>query len=367
MSSLLKDRYSPDFYAELAGILSDILPNFDSRAFTDAIFVSDFEQYELKERMVHTTGVLHSFLPDDFEEAVSIILEIIKELNKRKIRKELEYLFLADYISTYGLDTPDVSIAAMEQITQYSTCEFAVRPFILKYEDRMMDQMLQWSTHNNLHVRRFASEGARPRLPWGMALPFLKKNPAPLLPILENLKQDSSEYVRRSVANNLNDISKDHPDITLETARSWQGISQETDALIKHGCRTLLKQGHPEALQIFGYDSTHLEIKNQVVTTPEIAIGDYLEFQFLVHNSNNKPKLLRLEYAIYFLKKNGEYAKKVFKISEREISAGESQTVHKKHSFRPITTRTYYPGLHKVSIIINGKESDTMEYQLVSN
>ena len=137
---------------------------------------------------------------------------------------------------------------AIEFITQFITCEFAVRPFLLKYGDKMMNQMRAWSLHKSHKVRRLASEGSRPRLPWAMAIPALKKNPMPVLTILENLKNDPSESVRRSVANNLNDISKDRPGMVLKIANAWKGQNKETDAIVRHGCRTLLKHGHPEVL-----------------------------------------------------------------------------------------------------------------------
>ena len=148
----------------------------------------------------------------------------------------------------------------------------------------MMLQMLEWSLHESYKVRRFASEGSRPALPWAMAVPFLKKSPALILPILENLKNDPSEWVRRSVANNLNDISKIQPEIVLEIAASWKGISSETDAIIKHGCRSLLKQGHADILLHYALESKHIELDHFLITTPTVQIGDSLAFSFFVKN-----------------------------------------------------------------------------------
>jgi 3-methyladenine DNA glycosylase AlkC len=254
----------------------------------------------------------------------------------------------------------------MEYITQFISCEFAVRPFIMKYGDHMLSKMEQWSIHENHHVRRLASEGSRPRLPWAMALPVLKKNPNPILPILENLKNDPSEYVRRSVANNLNDIAKDHPSIVIEVARQWKGYSKETDALIKHACRTLLKQGDKEILKHFQLnDNPKIEINNFNIFTPKVTIGDSLEFAFVIQNNDKVEQTIRLEYGIHYLRQNGTHSKKVFKISERQIKPNEIMNIQRRQSFRLITTRQFYIGQQKLSIIVNGVEKIIADFELV--
>ena len=197
-----------------------------------------------------------------------------------------------------------------------------------------------------------------------MALPALKRDPAPTRPILENLKHDDCEIVRRSVANNLNDISKDNPAVTLELAQNWLGANAATDALIKHGCRTLLKQGNPAALALFGFDAASFEVVDFALHTPRVAMGQTLDFSFRIANRANQPKILRLEYALFFLRKNGQQSKKVFKISEREINAGKTLSLEKKHRFKPITTRRYYAGAHAVALIVNGAEQQRFEFEL---
>jgi len=229
----------------------------------------------------------------------------------------------------------------------------------------MIDEMIKWSLHENHHVRRLASEGSRPRLPWAMAIPFLKKDPASILPILENLKNDPSEYVRRSVANNLNDIAKDNPQIVLETASKWKGHSKETDAIIKHGCRTLLKQGHPEILSHYGLESTNIELSNFEIKTPTVKIGDYLQFHFHLNNKNTEPKTIRLEYAVHYKKAKGHLAKKVFKISEKIYQPNQLTKIERNQSFKLITTRVFHTGIHQLSIIINGTESEALEFDLI--
>lgn len=366
MSYLLKDIYSPSFYNRFSDAVKEVYPPFNKQHFLQLIFDNQWEDRELKDRMKHTSAVLHKFFPDDFSKAAGLITAIIQHLRKQGIKENsIEYMFFPDYIETYGIHHFDISVKTIEEVTQFTSCEFAVRPFIIKYGERMMQQMLRWSKHQSHHVRRLASEGSRPRLPWAIALPELKKNPAPVLPILENLKQDNSEYVRRSVANNLNDIAKDNPDIVLQVAKKWKGISKETDAIIKHGCRTLLKKGHPEILKYFKLnDKADITISGFKINANSIKVGDYLHFSYTLQNKEKTKQSVRLEYAIYFLLQNGSHYKKVFKISERRLNPGEKLPIEKRHSFKVITTRKYYPGLHKLSVIINGREVKTGKFEL---
>lgn len=364
--SALKDIYSPSFYNQLADVLAVTLPSFDKQQFLAQIFTNEFEQKELKERMRHTTQVLHNFLPNRFSEAVPLIKKMIHQFRQGNVVEDsLGFIFLPDYIEVYGLEDFDTSVKALEFVTQFITCEFAVRPFLLKYGAQMMEQMQVWSLHKSHKVRRLASEGSRPRLPWAMAIPALKKNPEPILAILENLKNDPSESVRRSVANNLNDISKDHPYIVLQIAKVWRGQSKETDAIIRHGCRTLLKQGHPEVLTLYNLVSTPIHLSDFALLTPTLKIGESLEFSFSVLNTSVNTQKVRLEYAIYYKRQNGQLSKKVFKISERDYSPEEQTKIVRKQRFVPITTRKFYAGLQQLSLIINGEEKEKVSFELV--
>jgi 3-methyladenine DNA glycosylase AlkC len=230
-----------------------------------------------------------------------------------------------------------------------------------------MNQMLTWSKHKHWAVRRLSSEGCRPRLPWHVALPNLKENPTPIIPILENLKNDTSEIVRKSVANNLNDIAKDSPETVINLAKKWQGESKNTDWVIKHGCRTLLKQGNAEVMKIFGFDTTikNISIQNFQILTPKVKIGKSLEFDFELLNNNKKKAKIRLEYGIYYQKANGTLSKKVYKISEKEYAGNSITQITRKQSFRVITTRVFHLGLHQISIIINGNELEKYDFELI--
>jgi 3-methyladenine DNA glycosylase AlkC len=363
---LLKDLYSPSFYKNLANTLAVVMPSFNKQRFIYQIFTDAFNDKELKARMRHTSEVLHGFIPADFRGAAKVIEKLIAQLKKSGTGEDsLEYMFIPDYIEVYGIDEFEPAADALEAVTQFVSCEFAVRPFILKYESRMISRMIKWSKHKNFKVRRLASEGSRPRLPWAMAIPFLKKDPASILPILESLKNDPSEWVRRSVANSINDIAKDHPDLVITLARKWKGISKETDAIIKHGSRTLLKSGHAEILSHFGLKADQLHISAFRILTSKVSMGKELTFSFEVSNESKKKQTVRLEYGLYYLKANGQWAKKVFKISEKPVGPGVRLTVERKQSFRKITTRVFYPGKHKLSIIVNGEEKGSKTFELV--
>lgn len=366
MSYQLKDLYSPEFYNRFAGILENLIDGFDKQRFTTLIFDDLWEQRELKDRMWHTSIILHEFFPKDFEKGGPLVLDVVNALRADNfLEASLEFMFLPDYVERYGMNHFDTSVMVFEELTKFTSCEFAVRPFIVKYPEKMMEVMVTWSKHQNHHVRRLASEGSRPRLPWAMALPDFKKDPTLVLPILENLKADESEYVRRSVANNLNDIAKDNPKITLSISERWFGNSVDTDKLVKHACRTLLKQGNTKALKLFGYgDPENLEVSNFEVHTPKVAVGEYLEFSFRLKNISSTAQKIRLEYCVYYQKANGTLSGKVFKISEKSIEAGEVIDVNRKQSFKIISTRKYHPGLHEVSVIINGEEKDKQVFQL---
>jgi 3-methyladenine DNA glycosylase AlkC len=365
MAEPLKNAYSREFFDGFLSELKHIQPELDTNAFLKRVYIESWESKELKERMRHISTILKDFLPESYDKAIGTIVELVERLKTSKTAMSFVYMFLPDYIEQYGLDNFNTSIKAMEAVTQFTSCEFAVRPFLIKYPNEMMRQMHFWSTHENHTVRRFASEGCRPRLPWAMALPDLKKDPTPILPILENLKSDPSEFVRKSVANNLNDISKDNPELVIRLAKKWKGNSKETDWITKHACRTLLKQGNSEIMALFGYGSSeHIEIKQFKLITPQVKIGGDLEFSFHLQNTMNKKVKIRLEYAVYYQKANGTLSKIVYMLSEKEYAKKSTTPITRKQSFKLISTRRFHSGLHQVALIINGKEMEAHDFIL---
>ena len=368
MAELFKNIYNKKFFDQFIESVLEVIPDFNKTTFLKQIYDTKWENRELKQRMRHITMILKNHLHDDFSSNAKSILKIIHQLQKKGLREEsIEYMFFPDFIEVYGLDYYDISIKAFEEITQFTSCEFGVRPFIIKYQKKMTKQMLIWSMHNHHTVRRLSSEGFRPRLPWAMAIPSLKKNPNPILPILENLKDDTFESVRRSVANNLNDISKDNPETVIHLVKKWKGASNEIDWLVKHASRTLLKQGNLEVMKLFGFGSVDkIKIEAYEILTPTVKVGEFLEFTFKLRNTGNSVSKIRLEYGLYYQKANGSLSKKNFKISEKEYLKNSTTTIHRKQSFKIITTRKLHLGKHQLSIIINGKEFDKIDFVLIS-
>jgi 3-methyladenine DNA glycosylase AlkC len=355
----LKNMYGKVFINDLARMISKKYSKFDSSRFNKLVFTKEWKNRELKDRMRHITLSLNELLPFSFKKSIKILECVSIDIQK----SGFELMILPDFVEVFGVDDWDESIRALEKFTSLASSEFAVRPLIIKDSKKMMKIMLAWSKHKNYHVRRLSTEGCRPRLPWAMALPEFKNDPTPILPILERLKDDPQLYVRRSVANNLNDISKDNPDVVLSLTKKWFGQKEEVDWVIKHGLRTLLKQAHPKALAMFGHgNSNNLKVENLILTEKNIKIGGELSFSFNLL-SRGKGNKIRLEYVIYYLKKNGSQSRKVFKITERFIEDKVS-TFSKKQSFKEMSTRKHHPGKHKIAIIVNGKEFNCVEFNV---
>lgn len=358
MPELLKNYFNLDFVNRLAAACHKILPDFDSQRFTGDVLDAGWEPLELKQRMRHITHMLHRHLPADFSVQAEVLRKVAPAFSG------LPALVFPDFVEVYGLEHPEISLPVLEELTQYSSAEFAVRPFFLRYPERMQAQHLAWAKHTSYHVRRLASEGMRPRLPWAMALPVYKKDPAPIFPVLELLKTDDSEYVRRSVANNLNDISKDHPLLVLETIEKWKGISTETDRIIKHASRTLLKKGHNSALGVFGFNPEARVAVTQLQAHTPLAIGDTLTFSFAVTLQESSAQPLRIEYAVWFVKSGGKTSRKIFQVKEAVFVPGKTILFSKKHRFTDFTTRKHYPGTHLLEIVVNGSSHAQVEVEL---
>jgi len=360
MAKPLKDNFDHAYLSRLADELVKYRSSFPKQEMMRFVFDQDWDQKELKQRMRHITLALREYLPQKYEVAIKILKKAAPQFGG------FEAMFFPDFVEVYGLDDWELSLSALEHFTKYSSSEFAVRPFIMQDSKRMMRQMRSWANSRNEHVRRLASEGSRPRLPWAMALPEFKKDPSPVLPILTKLKADPSEYVRRSVANHLNDISKDHQELVIDLAKQWITESPETQWVVKHGCRTLLKSGNTDALALFGFHEPHeIRVKQLQISPSQIAWSGEVQFEFELESQSPELGLIRVEYAIDFVRKNGSVSRKVFKISEGTYSIS-SKVYRCRHSFKPITTRKYYPGLHHLALIVNGLELAEGQFQLLS-
>ncbi len=360
MAEPLKAVYNPAYLMRLAQAISEQYPAFAAERFIEQVFDDQWEVRELKARTQHIRHCLHQTLALPYTDAIEILNASAPGFGG------YEAMFFPDYVEAYGLEHWDVSMNALQWLTRFSSSEFAVRPFILRDQERMMVQMRAWSEDDNYHVRRLASEGCRPRLPWAQSLPLFKRDPSAIFPILDNLCRDEQDYVRRSVANNLNDIAKDHPARTLDwVQRNWQR-HPHTQWIIKHGCRTLLKQAHPQAMTLFGYHpADEIEVTELKLSVPEVQIGAELGFRFQVRAGKSTLGRLRIEYAIDYLKANGRHSRKVFKISEGDFD-DVAKGFERQQSFRQMTTRKHYPGEHRLTVLINGEEKAAVSFEVLA-
>ncbi|MES2676957.1 MAG: DNA alkylation repair protein [Pseudomonadota bacterium] len=362
----LKEIYNQQFFSTLCQSLTKSYPKFSEQKFLALIFDDQWQKRELKQRMRHISHCLNQSLTNSYPQNIQILKQTAADFPQEKM-SGLALVIFADYVETFGLEDFSTSINALEFFTEFGSAEFAIRHFLVKYEKPTLKQMLLWAKSKNHHIRRLASEGCRPRLPWGIALAQYKKDPTKILPILEILKDDQEEYARRSVANNLNDIAKDHPEIALDLAQKWlKNADENLTRLVKHGLRGLLKKGDQRALRLFAIHSDHgatielFAIKFDLQKNL-VKVGENLSFSFrLINQKKNK---IRLEYAIYFLMKNGQYSKKIFQIVQKNLDEGKF-IFNKKHSFRVISTRKYYSGEHRLGLVLNGVEIETKIFNL---
>lgn len=362
--TLKEALFNPETVAAFARAIHDVYPSLESQVFLNAVFDDAWNDRALKDRMRHVTVALHEHLPADYRSALQILLEALPNLPEGGFISMVP----SDYVEVYGLDDPEASIPALEQFTQPASAEFAVRPFIDKYPERMMAQMLAWADHDQAAVRRLASEGCRPRLPWGIRLHRLVEDPSPILPILEKLKHDDSESVRRSVANNLNDISKDNPDLVLDRLGRWnaaEGDDKEIRWITQHALRTLLKSGDKQALELLGYPAEPQLIVHDVRVEPAtLPIGAKVTLSFEIESTGDSSQNLMIDYLVYHLRANGQQTPKVFKLKKVSLGPGQIVKVERAHSFRPVTTRKYYPGPHAIRPQINGQMFERVDFEL---
>jgi 3-methyladenine DNA glycosylase AlkC len=275
---------------------------------------------------------------------------------------------LTELVARHGLDHLPESFAALARMTPHFSAEFAIRPFLANHTRQALDQLFDWSAHPDHHLRRLASEGARPYLPWGASLPLLAADPSLTLPILESLHLDPSPYVRRSVANHLNDHARAQPDFVIATLKRWLAASpSSTDLprLARHALRTLIKKGHPDALALLGFaPASCLELVDASLPLSHITLGDHLPWQLTIQNLSPAPARSVVDYAIHFRRKDGTLSRKVFKGRTLTLAPGQRLTLDGRHHFRPITTRTHYPGQHAFEPLLNGAPTPPLPFHL---
>ncbi len=365
---LMKDGLAKAAISRIAKALSQCDANFDANAFQNEA-LKGLNRLELKERVYKVIEVMHSYLPQPFSKTHKVLQKLPSIWDfgdKDDPHRGFAAWPLIDYASIYGLDHPKASLKLIKKLTHLFSSEFAIRPFIQQDQKAALTEMLKWTTDKSEHVRRLASEGCRPRLPWGMQLKNLIKDPNPILPILETLKSDPSLYVRRSVANNINDISKDNPDIAIKLCQKWQKLNEcDVDWVIKHALRSLIKSGDTRVFPLLGFEaSPKITIETFTLSLKKVHIGNEITFDLTIKANQKKQKIV-LDYAVHFMKANGTSSAKVFKLKELNLKKDEELSLSKKHSFKIISTRKYHLGEHFIAIHVNGKEQVIKSFELI--
>jgi len=372
----LRDAVNRQSIGELGERIFGIYPEFDREAFESSI-THQLDKLSLTGRLDLVTGVLKQRLPKHFPRAAQILVDSLGEglddqgddpvTTDYSSSQGFLVISLCSYIAANGKDHFDISMNALNEMTRRFSAEGPIREFLIHDEARTLALYEKWASDPNLHVRRLVSESTRPRLPWARRLPQFIQNPEPVLQLLEILKNDNHLYVRRSVANNLNDISKDNPGIVIATLTRWKNEDTPQMAwLIKHALRTLIKKGDSGALALVGVSSDFLvNVDEFSLSGSKVLFGGDLEFYLQLSTTQESPQDLIIDYIVFHKKANGTLTPKVFKWTNKTISTDNPLVLSKRHTIREISTRRYYEGRHEVHIQINGKVVAEENFELV--
>lgn len=374
MPEPFKNLLNNEVIAGMASHFKKQWPKFNAKGFV-VTASEDLESLELKARTDQITDAMIQYLPADFEKAGKIMLASLGApleddisagtLNANGIAG-WAVTPMTNYVGLRGSDHFDLSMTLLKEMTKRASSEFGIRFFLLESPTETLSVLKSWATDKDQHVRRLVSEGTRPRLPWATNLPIFIKDPSPVIKLLEMLKDDDKEYVRRSVANNLNDIAKDHPGIVAEITAQWmKGASQERKKLIRHACRTLVKSGHKRTLQVLGYNPPKIQLVSIDILTPTVKFGEALAFTLSICSNADHDQALMIDYVIHHQKANGKTSPKVFKWRTTILAAQKTFNATKKHVIKKITTRVYYPGVHMVEVMVNGVSVGVEDFQLL--
>jgi 3-methyladenine DNA glycosylase AlkC len=343
----LKDMFDAGRFRQIAKDTAAVYPRFDSRAFLN-LALRDLDSLNLLQRLRRVTESLRATLPQDYLKALAILRKVAPRTQSGFVS-----LFLPDFVGVHGLAHFDESLDALKFFTPFGSSEFGVRPFLRQDLRRTLKVMEKWSRDEDEHVRRLASEGCRPRLPWSFRLDALIADPSPAARILENLKADPSLYVRKSVANHLNDITKDHPAWVMDRVEKWNLENVRTAWIVKRALRSLVKAGDRRALGILGAgQAAEIKVRHFDVLPRRIRLGEriHLQFDFAALASQK----LVVDYRIHYVKKSGSASAKVFKWKELTVKSGMSVALAKSQVVKDFTTRKHHPGRHIVEVTVNG-------------
>ncbi|MFZ5890444.1 MAG: DNA alkylation repair protein [Myxococcota bacterium] len=357
MADALKHFFDANIVRGIAQDLERAHPTFSRQAFVKAC-LAGLDERELLARAWHIADVMQRFLPPTFDAATRVLLASLgpplprTEGNTMAPFRYLPHVF---FVQKHGLDHFELAMQAQYELTQRLTAESSIRPFLERYPQRTLAQLRQWANDPSVHVRRLVSEGTRPRLPWAPRLRAFIDDPTPVLALLELLKDDPERYVQRSVANNLNDIAKDHPDLVVATCQRWASQpSAATQYIVRHALRSLVKQGHRGALTVLGAGARPRVELSAIRANKRVQLGAELRFEFLVTSTSSNAQELLIDYAVHFVKANGQTRPKVFKLKRLHLAARATAKIGSSVSFADLTTRRHYPGKHRVEVLING-------------
>ncbi|GAA3940742.1 DNA alkylation repair protein [Litoribacillus peritrichatus] len=370
MAEPLKHRFGPEIPEKISAMIVEVYPEFTVNDFLE-FCLSDYQALELKARALRIAQGFKATLPDSYPEAIKILVHSLGEkLTKTDDFGMSPFVYFPHvlFVSEYGLEHFEESMAAQYELTQRFSAEFSIRAFIEKYPEDTMARLAEWALDPDVHIRRLASEGTRPRLPWAQRLPIFQKDPQPVLKILELLKDDPELFVRRSVANNLNDIGKDNPQVLVDVAERWMvGASAERQWIVRHALRSAVKRAEPKALAILGYQpSENLEVVSVKITPTKVNKGESVTVCFTLKNNGSLQQSVMADFSIHFVKANGKTSPKVFKMKSLQLGPNEQVTLSKKVSLAEMTTRKHYPGVHKVDVILNGVTHPLGQFELMA-
>jgi 3-methyladenine DNA glycosylase AlkC len=358
--AVLKDAFFPAArYREVGRLVRAIHPQFDARQFL-RFALRDLESLSLMQRLRRMTESLHAALPGNYRRNVGILRELAPQLPSGFVT-----LFLPDYVALYGRGDVAVSLDALKYFTRFGSAEFAIREFLRDDLKGTLATMVLWAHDEDEHVRRLASEGTRPRLPWSFHLPAIAADPELAAPILEALRADPSLYVRKSVANHLNDVTRAHPDWVLRRLGRWPLGNVHTAWIARRALRTLIKAGDQRALALIGAgEKARVKVLQFQVSPARVRLGERVGFALEFVSTAAAGQQLVVDYAVHYVKKSGASAPKVFKWKELKVGARETVVLARSQLIKDFTTRRHYPGRHAVDLLINGEKLASASFDL---
>jgi 3-methyladenine DNA glycosylase AlkC len=368
MAEPFKNLIHAELIERTGAVLARTWPPFD-RARFEQIARHGLESLELKARAMQLADALEATLPEPFEAAAAVIEASLAPADQRDGDGVASQAIsdaglagwivwpLGEFVARRGRAEPQRALGCLRELTMRLTAEFAIRPFIVEHPEVAFATLARWVQDPSAHVRRLVSEGSRPRLPWGLQLKALVADPSPTLPLLEALQDDPSGYVRRSVANHLNDIAKDHPALVVDWVRRHLGDAPpQRRALLLHASRTLIKRGHTPMLEVWGVGRAFVGSASLTTAPRRVRIGESLTLEVRLQASGRAAQPVVIDYAVHHRRLDGGHSPKVFKGWSLTLAPGEARILTRRHSMRPVTTRRYHPGVHEVDLRINGVE-----------